>query len=189
MFDFLFETSIVVYVLLGLLAAYLFLKGQQNKDRRFRRAAAAVVLLALVLFLLSRLHETDSVKARRTLEVVTDLINRGEYDKAFAYFADDFQAYNRNRDTIRAAAESALSRHGIRNIKLKSVSVEKQDRGQRLVTLRFNATADNNFTEGWGMTPCEVDFVVDREGRCKVKSFRVYQPFIDNLQPWDPFQR
>jgi hypothetical protein len=55
------------------------------------------------------------------------------------------------------------------------------------VTLRFNATAESSLSEGWGMVTCEVDFAIDAQGKCRVKSVRVYLPVVDSLTPFNPF--
>lgn len=187
MFDILFESGLAIYGLLILIAALLLYQYKQTERRGYLKAVGVVGLIALALFLLDRLVETDKEKALKTLDEVTALINEGKHDQAFSFLSDDFRAYDMDRNAMKDAGKRALERFSVRNIRPKSLSVEKQDREKRVVTLRFNATADSSFSDGWAMAPCEVDFVVDGQGRCRVKSFRVYQPFVDSLTPWNPF--
>ena len=82
-------------------------------------------------------------------------------------------------------ADKAINSYGVRNVRAKSIRVKQQDRDKRTLTLRFNATAESDV---YNMAECEVDFVVDAQGRCRIQSFRVYKPFADNVEPEDVFR-
>lgn len=187
MFDFLFEGSLVVYGLLFLFTVFLLYHYQQDQKRNYLKALLVVAAMAFFFFLLDILRDTDKEKALKLLDEVTVLINAGKYDQAFSHLADDFRAYDIDRKNMRDAAERSLERFAVRDITLKSKSIEKEDKDRRMVTIRFNSTAESNLSTGWAMAPCEVDFIVDAQGRCRIKSFRVYQPFVDSMTPWNPF--
>src|SRR5262249_43169239 len=128
MFDFLFEGSLFIYLLLGLAAAFLLSQWNQSSRRATHIALGVVALLALLYFALDQLVKTDKAKALQLLDEVTALVNKSDYDKAFSHFADDFRAYDMARKAMRDAAERALKNYNVRNIRLKSISVEKEDR-------------------------------------------------------------
>jgi hypothetical protein len=186
MFDFLFEGGLFLYLLLLIVLVLLFSQWRQRPQRRYLVWMGVVVGLAVLFFVLDRIRDTDQERAYKTLDEIIVLINQGEYDKAFSFLADDFSAYHIDRKAMREKAEKALHQYGIRNIRLKSLQLLKEEPEKRLVTIRFNATADNNVSSGWGMAPCEVDFVIDSQKRCRVKSFRVYRP-IQSDELFDPF--
>jgi hypothetical protein len=186
MFDFLFEGSLVVYLLLLALAVILLYFWQQQRDRRYLIGVIALGGLALLLLLLDRVRETDREGAIRTLREVTDLINSKQHEKAFEYLADDFNAYGMDRAAMKQRWETTLKRFDVSNIQIKSLGVEKQDRGKHTVTLRFNATGDSPHYD-WGMAPCEVDFIRDGQGRWRIKSFRIYNP-VQSAEEFNPFR-
>jgi len=188
MFDFLFEGGLTLYFALLIAAVFFFILWFKWRDRRFLKALGVVAGLALLVFLLDLLRETDRERALSTLSVVIERINNKQLDAAFSELSDDFQAYGMDKKTMREKATSAIRTYNIRNLRAKSIQVMKQDRDKRSVTLRFNATADSSLTEGWAMAPCEVDFVIDAQDRCRIKSFRIYRPVVDNVDPWDVFR-
>lgn len=188
MFDFLFEGGQGLYLALLLLGLILVVCWTQWPSQRYLFALGCLVVLALLLLLLDVLRETDRERAIRTLNELTASLNDKQYDAAFNYFGDDFQAYGMNKQVLKAVAVDALKRYAVRNIHHKSLQIKTHDRVNRSLTLRFNAIADSSAAADWRMLPVEVDFVFDAQNRCRVKSFRIYRPFVDNVDPWNVFQ-
>jgi hypothetical protein len=186
MFDFLFEGGVAVYLLLLVIIFLLVRRWKEKPERKYLVWVGVVALLGVCLFLFDLLRETDEEKARRTLDEMIANINAGNLDQAFAPLADDFRAYRVDRKGMKDAAAERIRQFAIRNIRLRSVDVRKKEGAKRTITIRFNAVADSNLSEGWGMAPSEVDFVIDEEGRCRVKTFRIYHP-IRTDEEYDPF--
>src|SRR5439155_20036027 len=111
-----------------------------------------------------------------------------QLDAAFAELADDFQAYGMNKQALRDRATAAIRTYNIHNLQARSIQVKQQDRDKRSITLRFSAIADSSLPDTLRMMECEVDFVIDAQDRCRIKSFRLYKPFADNVDPVDPFR-
>jgi hypothetical protein len=187
MFDFLFEGGLALYIVALLGGLFCFILYSQRRDRRYLTGVAAFAGLALLLFLLDKIRETDMERSVRTVHEVTDLVNGKQLDRAFGYFANDFTAYGMNRQEMRQAAEAAMRKHNVRNIRVKSIQVMKQDRERRTITLRFNVTADSDFSSDWALAACEVDCQLDDQN-CRVKSFRIYNPLVNSQEPWDVFR-
>ena len=186
MFDFLFEGRLSVFLLFLLVLVFLFLMWRQRKDRGYLTGMGVVVVLAALYFLLDLVHETDKEAATRTLHELIAHVNKREHDKSFAFLADDFKAYGLNKETIRPEWEKGLRDGDVRNIRAKRIEVEKQDRDNHNLTLRFDAKADTNLP--YNMVPCEVDFARDSQGRWRIKSFRLYD-VIQSATVLNPFQR
>jgi hypothetical protein len=186
MFDVFFEGWLSVYILHVLVLVFLFLLWRQRQNRVYLKAMAMVVALAGIYFLLDRIHETDREAAERTLSELLETINQKKFDRATEFLADDFKYLWFDKKTIRPWFEGEIRSYDVQNLRAKRISVEKQDRYKRTLTLRFDAKADT--TLPYNMIPCEVDFACDSQGRWKIKTFRLYN-VVNSAEELNPFQR
>jgi hypothetical protein len=186
MFDVLFEGRPWVYLLLVLILVFLLLLWRQRQHRGYLKAMAVVIAVGGLYFLLDLLHETDREAAERTLMELTETLNLKQYDKATDYLAEDFKYLWFDKKTIRPWFEGEIRSYDVKNLRAKRISVEKQDRDKRTITLRFDAKVDS--TLPYNMIPCEVDFERDPQGRWKIKTFRLYN-VVNSAEEFNPFQR
>src|SRR4051812_38843849 len=113
MYDFLFEGGLALYIALALAGLFFLILWVRLRDRRWLVAAGVVAGLALLVFLLDLLRETDRERALRTLNVAIDRINSKDLYAAIAELADDFRAYGMNKQQMRQMADKAINSYGV----------------------------------------------------------------------------
>jgi SnoaL-like domain len=189
-FDWLFEARLSVSFLLLLVGVVLLVLWWQRRNRRLLLALAAVGFLALVYFLLGFLGETDREQITRKVQEMGQAVDRKDLELLSRHISEQFE-YKRTARTLDKKAlldqtRSAIDRFGVRDARVSSLDVTKLDQAKGTATVEFRGSADNNRMSRVAV-PVEADFVRDPDGQWRLKTIRFFRPFVNNLEPWDPF--
>ena len=187
MFDWLFEGRLSVYLFLLLVGLVLLVLWWQRRERRLLTALGAVAGAALLCYLLDVLRETDREQVTRKVREMAGAIDRKDFNALFGHVSDDFSSYGMNKKALRLATQLAVERFGVRDARVWELDVVKLDRGAGTATMAFRGAASSNRFDARVAVPCEADFVREKDGQWRVKALRFYRPFVDSLQPWNPF--
>src|SRR5262245_37903229 len=129
MLGWLVENANLVYLVLGCAGLVLAANWWLTRKRGFLIGLGGVALLALGLFLLTRLIETDRQQIERNLQEMVSNVKKGSLDKAFAHISDQFQAKTQgaavNKAKLRRIAEDAIKFYGVEEVVAWRVEVEE----------------------------------------------------------------
>ena len=138
--DLLFDPPWTVFAVLGLVAAVLLYTGNARADRRILAAGVAAVVVAVLVYVVGRLVETDREKVLRETRDVAAAVDRRDW-KAFSALLDpkvSFEFYG-GRDELSRGVATTVERVGVKNITLGDLAASAEPGGY---TVDFVATAD-----------------------------------------------
>ncbi len=179
MFDWLFEGRATVYVPLALVAAALLAVWWfYGRKRRWLYAAGVVVGLVGVYFLLDRLVETRREQIERKLQEMARGVKDRNVDAIFAHISDRFDYRGLKKPAFRAVAEATLRTGRVTELVIWNVK-HLDNHGK----VRFQAKPKGSVGDNVG-TDVEAQFV-NENGQWRLRTFEVFQPFVDANQPFD----
>jgi hypothetical protein len=149
MTELLFDPPWYLPLAIAALGIYLFIFGNRRQDTKLRAIGGAVLLLAVVLFAVGRVMDTDREKAeKRTRQLVTAVENRdwpamtALLDPKASVAVLNAPIYS-NRDAIIAGAQAGTERYGVKNIRILSLT-SRQD--ATAITIDLDALSDQKLT-------------------------------------------
>jgi len=119
----LFENPLYVYILLGIAEAVLGYLYVQRRDRRYRFALLAPVLLAGAVFLVEQLVVTDRERIIAASREIARDLEAGRLDALQRRLDDGFAGYYRSKDHALAEAQQAIERYALKVVQLRNFDV------------------------------------------------------------------
>jgi hypothetical protein len=178
-FDWLFEGRAVVYVPLTLLAlALAFIWYSYGRRRAFLYAAGVMVVLIGVYALLDRLVETRREQIERKLHEMARGVKDKNVDAIFRHISDQFDYKGINKATFRTGAAARMRTGWVDKLDIWRIE-HLDDQGK----VRFQAKPHGRVGENVG-TGVEAQFV-NENGQWRLRSFKVFNPFVDTNQEID----
>jgi hypothetical protein len=149
MTELLFDPPWYLPVAIAALGVYLFVYGNRRQDTKLRAVGGGVLLLAVGLFVLGRVMQTDrEVAEDRTRQLVAAVEKRdwpamtALLDPKASVGTPNGPVYS-SRDQIIAGAQAATERFGIKNIRLTSLTSRQDDTA---ITVDLDALSEQGFT-------------------------------------------
>ncbi len=173
------DNANLVLLLLVLAALVLGVGWWLTRRGGYLLGLAAVIGLAILVWVLGLLVVTDRGRLIRTVEEVAQRINAKDLDGAFRHFADEVeldlngrkQMYTRER--LRKLAEDSFRQARISGIRVRAVDVEKVERPTAVVSFnvlpadqpgiaRCEATCKLTGERDWRVTALKVEYLGGR---------------------------
>ena len=178
MFDWLFEGRVEVYAALGAVAILLAALWWRDRRRAWLYAIGVVALLAGVYLLLDRLVETRREQITRRLQAIEKAVKAGDAEQVMRQFSPQFDYRGIKRDPFRAMVIARLRSRFIEELTIWEVRIP--DTSGKVF---FKAKP-----KGLGENPgfqVRSEFVQDPDGQWRMKTFEVYNLFVDGEVPLD----
>ncbi len=131
------------------LGIYLFIYGNRRQDAKLRAVGGTVLLLAVALFFVGRVMETDREIAEQRTRLIVDAVETHDWDALRslldpkASVATPNGAVYSNRDLIVGGAQLATEQYGVKNLRVLSLQSRQDD---TLITVDIDLLSDQGFT-------------------------------------------
>ena len=149
MTDLLYDPPWYLPAAIAALGIYLFIHGNRRQDGKIRAIGAGVALLAVALFFVGRVMETDLEIAEKRSRQVVDAVERHDWnalrsllDPKASVAVLNAPIYS-DREAIIGGAQAATERYGVKNIRILSLQ-SRQD--GTAITVDIDALSDQGFT-------------------------------------------
>jgi hypothetical protein len=149
MTDLLFDPPWYLPLGIAALGIYLFIYGNRRQDTRLRGIGGGVLLLAVGLFLLGRVMDTDREKAEKGTRQLVAAVEKRDWPAMTALLDPKASVGTPNgpvyssRDQIIAGATVATERFGVKNIHILSLTSRQDDTA---ITVDLDALSDQGIT-------------------------------------------
>jgi hypothetical protein len=149
MTELLFDPPWYLPAVVAALGIYLFIHGNRRQDSKIRAVGAGVALLAVALFSVGRVMETDREIAERRSRAVVDAVEKHDWnglrnllDPKASVAVPNGVVYS-NRDVIVGGAQAATEQFGVKNIRILSLTSRQDD---TMITVDIDALSDQGMT-------------------------------------------
>jgi hypothetical protein len=187
MFNWLFEGSIAIYLLLGLIAAVLAYEGFRDRNHRLLYAAGVVCIVMVLYFILDMLVETEQEQIKRKLAEIANGLNKPDTTAVSQHLSQQFKFRSFDRNAMRRRADEAIRQHSIRNVRIWDVEIKDMDHEKRTAKVTFSVKAESSFGNGPFLL-CRSVWVLDPDGQWRMKTFDLYNPIVNTDSPLEyPF--
>lgn len=174
------EDPTPVYVLLGLTSLVLLALLWSTRQGKYAVGIGVAVFLAFLVWLLDFLIVTDHEHMVLNVQTMARSVAARDLDSVFGHISEDFLYHDRDKQAFRKTAESVLNTWDIRDIKVWDFQSEEASRSSRQGRLVFKVKVKE--AGGEGFYRCRTEFILDPDGRWRLKGFKLYNPFVETEQ-------
>jgi hypothetical protein len=188
--DWLYEGRLSVYLFLAAIAVALVFFWWQRRKRYFLFGAGLFLVLMGVYYLLDRAVETDREQIVRKLETMAAAVKAKDASAIFQHVSDDFRSPGgKNKKDFQAFAESTIKSRTVTEVKVWGFRFDGDpSRERKTCIVNFQVKVTGNFGNvGELGYPCEATFDFDARHGWRLKGFRLFEPYRDNLEISLPF--
>jgi hypothetical protein len=177
-FDWLFEDSLAVYVLLGGGAGLLLSLWWRSRKPRWLYGACGVLALIGVYFLLGRFVDTDKKQLERTIETMADAVRAHNVEAIFDHVSDQFRSpQGKSKDEFREFTRQRIN--GVRSFTVRHVDFPEgvsRSRGEARVVFLVNVDEPSVAQARDLSFRCEAVYDFDARRGWRLKGFRLFSP-------------
>src|SRR5262245_27176802 len=185
MFDWLIENPTPVYLLLGVAAVGLVAAFWFTRKRHWLIGLAVAAVLALAVFLLSFFVVTDGKQILNAITEMRAAVQRRDTDGIVKHLARDFQLQGHDRNRFRSSVEQVFKNGIVDDVEVWEFDEMKVDRPAKQASLAFKAKpkkAGREVSET-GVYLVRAAFVLEDDGQWRMKTFQVFNPFVETNTP------
>jgi hypothetical protein len=179
----LIEGHPAVYALLAAVLAALLVIWWRTRKRNLLIAAAAVAALILGYFLLDRFVESDSERMIRKVNEIAAAVSANDLNVAFQNVSERFDRAGVDKSQFRDFCQRMKNGGNVGTVKVWDLEAGDISRpaGTGTVAFRFKVTGN------WGESPpnymARAFFVLDGDGKWRLKSFEIYDALNQSTTP------
>lgn len=172
--DWLLEGNWSLLILIGLAAGLCGMAWTKTAKKLWLGLAVALAGFLGMLLLLDWWFESDREQIDASVHAMAAAVAPHDFNGIFSHIAGDFRYGTVNKSEFRRMCESNAKTRGVRGMTVWGVRVLSVDRakGEAVVSFQFkikaDALADANFFN------CQGNWVKERDGRWRLRTFRVY---------------
>ncbi len=172
-----------VYLVLGLIALGFFAAYWIRRKRKLLLGVAGAAVLAGAVGLVDYLVVTEHEQIVQHLVLMAEAASRRDLDRVFGHISKDFQHGSLDKAAFRQAAERAIRRHNVRDVRIWDLEPSEIDSQTRTARIAFKVKVDSDFSRGADFYLCRAEFVLDADGHWRLKGFQIFNPFVNTEQP------
>jgi hypothetical protein len=181
--DWLIEGDVTVLTLLVLACVVLAALWWQSRKQVFGIAAIVIGLLALTMFLVDHLVESDREQIQRKVGEIAAAISNQNLDAAFAHVSSDFRRGGTDKAGFRKYADGRLRSGFVTDVSVWDMQVPQLDRAARQAMAETSFRVHGSF----GATPpgafARIGFVLDSDGQWRVRDFDWFTSIANSNSP------
>ncbi len=173
--NWLIEDLYLVAVLLGVGAALSLAVWWRERQKKYLLTAGVLTVLAFAAGLVWFVVDTDQRQIKRKVEemaagIPTDL------NRVFSHISPAFRYGSHDKTGLRKAAEDAIRKGNVTEVRVWDVRIEEPDRAARQAKVHFNFKIRGNWSAGAEFYYCRALFRLDDDGQWRLQEFKVFNP-------------
>lgn len=177
------EDPTLAFVFLALVALVLGVLWRQTRQRKYLLGEVVVTGLVIVVALLSRYVETDNKRIIHSIEEMAEGVRTHNMDRIFAQIADSFHYGTLDKKGFRSSAERVIRNRDVTEMVVWDFELADVSREKRSGKVTFRAKPRGNFGGDAAYYLVEADYVLDPDNHWRMRSFKVFNPFVETRQP------
>jgi hypothetical protein len=151
----------------------------RNRERKIAFLAVAVVVLLAAIWLITLFHETESRKIKEAIDEMRAGVQARDVERIFQHVSKDFRYHAHDRETFKGLSREILRRRDVEDVLIWDFEPEKISREDRTATVVFKAKPKGNWAGSEAFYLCRAEFVLDPDGKWRLKGFKVFNPFVN----------
>jgi hypothetical protein len=169
-------------MLLGIAAAAFAAAYWNRRQGKYVVGFGIVLLLGGLVWLLSLFIVTDRDQIVRSVAALAQAVGERDFDKAFAHLSRDFRYHNYDKASFEQNVRRVAGIHQPTEAKAWDIEVTDISREKRSANVEFRAKVKGNWSGGAEFYLVRAEYVLDPDGQWRMKSFRLFNPFINSDQ-------
>jgi hypothetical protein len=148
-------------------------------------AGGLIGLLCLLVFLAPLIFgESDSQQIERKVREMAAAVKADNLDEAFRHISREFRFEGLDRPAFRQKAQEAIRRQRVEDVVVWEFEHREISRQRRTAKVRFMVKVKGDWrgSEAAGYR-CDADFVLDPDGQWRLRTFQIFNPFMESDQP------
>jgi hypothetical protein len=182
MSSFLIDNSTLIYIFLAILfiASAVFWWRHQRPANLI--APAALLCLIAALWTIGHFVDTDSKQIERAVQEMRAGVKTRDLNRIFENITNDFHYSGFNRDTFRSKADAAMRDWNVEDVIVWDFEADSISRQTRSAQVTFKVKAKGNWRGSEAFYLCRADFVLDPDGKWRLRGFRLFNPYVNTTQ-------
>ena len=178
------DNATTLYILLGLIAAALFMVWRSNRQNKYLGGAVGALLLIGLIWVLNRFHISDSKQLEMNVHAMANAVVAGKMDDLFKHISNDFQYKGMTRKEVYEKSQIAIRFHKVKDVRVTNFTIEELSRTKRTAKTRFRVSAQVAELDQPYLFVTQADFVLEAD-QWKLKTMRFYNPLVDQNKEID----
>jgi hypothetical protein len=173
------DNSTSVYTFLGVVSLILLFLWWRSRDRRYLYGIGGAAAIALLVALLGSFIATDFGNINGVIKEMGAAVQRKDTEGIFRHISDDFHVRSMSRAQFKAFVQQVVRNGEVTEIRTwneQLLNVSRQGPTQGTATMRFSVKVLGPGGNDSLFGDCEATFILDKEGRWKLKGFEVFKP-------------
>lgn len=182
MLDALIDNSTIVYVLFIIVCSGLLFAWRRTRRRSYLIGTAVGLLLVVGYAVLTHVVITDRQKIIDTINASAKAVEKKDLPTIERGLASDFHLGQENRKTFMVWAANGIRDRNVKDIVVWNFTFDSLDKVKGTAQISFFAKPHGNWSDGYYFR-VEGNLVREADGKWKLQTFRVFQPYSDSKSP------
>jgi hypothetical protein len=174
-----------VVVALAVVALIFFVNYWRTRRRKHLAGlGVSLALIGLVWFIASLIPTDTRAIEKSLLDIVAGIRNRNT-DQVFANLSDDFRYRTHNKSNFRGVVDSHIRAGDAADIEVWDYEPDNISRAEKKAEVHFNVRSSSVTPSGREFFLCKAKFVLEQDGKWRLQSFELFNPFVETNRPLD----
>src|SRR5262249_10071792 len=169
-----------VVIVLSLVALALFVAFWTSRQRKYLAGVVAALALVVVAYVIAHLLPTDRKAIESAIDDMACGVRNRNPDQIFAHFAKDFRFRSLTREKFRERAEPFVRGGAVEEVRILGFDKFEFSRAEKKADLEFRVKPFSSLTGDTLYYVCRARFVLGGDGKWRLQSFDLYNPFMDS---------
>jgi hypothetical protein len=183
MLDPIIDNAVLIYVVLGFVAAALLVGLWMTRKRGFALALGGTIVAAFLVWLLTFLIPTDQSRIVGAIRDMSAAVPAKDTNRIFSHISDQFRYSGMGKEAFRAFVDHHLKNGDVEEVLADSFEKAQVSRADRTAVIEFNVKPKGNATGDTLFYYCKARFVLDPDNQWRLKGFEVFKPYADSKEP------
>jgi hypothetical protein len=172
-----------LYMILGIAALACGVAWWQNRKGGYLIGTIVALVLLVAVALISTLVPSDEKNIRHAIAEMAAGVREQNLNKTFAHISDQFQFNNIGKKDFRHGCEEAMRSRNVEDVVLSQFDAAQFDAQRQKARIDFMVKPIGNFGEASIPYRCVADFVKEPDGKWRLLTFQIFNPFVDQHTP------
>jgi hypothetical protein len=173
-----------VIIILSLIALVLFVAFWTTRKSKYVGGAVLALSAIVLVWLIARAIPTDRRALEAALNDIAAGVNARNTDRVFANLSADFTYRTYNKSSLQGRADSHIRRGDIDDLEIWNIEVTSVSRKDKKADVEFNVRPIGISQRGEFFL-CRSVFVLEDDGKWRMKTFELYNPFVETNRAID----
>lgn len=174
-----------VVVVLAVVALVFFINYWRTRQRKHLAGLGISLALFGVVWYIASLIPTDTRAIEKSLmEIVAGIRNRNT-DQVFANLSEEFRYRTHNKSSFRDRVDRHIRAGDAADLELWDYEPDMISRAEKKAEVHFNVRSSSVTPSGREFFLCRAKFFLENDGKWRMQSFELFNPFVETNRPFD----